>query len=69
MAYGDVKSDNGVCGMHSFPMPANTQARNMSPKQVHRRIWWGGLGARAPPGISKWIHPGQVLRSLVVMIP
>ena len=40
MAYGDVKSDNGVCGMHSFPMPANTQARNMSPKQVAP---WGHL--------------------------
>ena len=40
MAYGDVKSDNGVCGMHSFPMPANTQARNMIPKQVAP---WGHL--------------------------
>ena len=33
-------------------------------------VFGGGAGgARAPPGIFEGIHPGQVLRSLLVMIP
>ena len=34
MAYGDVKSDIDGSVMHSLPMPAYTQARNMIPKQA-----------------------------------
>ena len=34
MACGDVKCDIDGSGMHSFPMPAYTQARNIIPKQA-----------------------------------
>ena len=44
MAYGDVKCDIDGSGMHSLPMPAYTQARNMIPKQG---------GALRPPVWSK----------------